>query len=148
MNIVFVIHIICTFLSISCIWLLQIVHYPLLKFIPDEAREKYHDEFKMKMTLYTLVFMTLEVFTGITTMLVFSFNVKKEGENSFLMFLISVLMLLFTHFITFRMIRPMLKKLSTKYSDKLMKELLGWNWVRTSLWTIRGIIILITLFAK
>jgi hypothetical protein len=144
MKVVFVVHMLSTFFSFGVVLFLQALHLPLLRYIGPYQYPVYFEKQKMKLTLLTFPIYSLEVFTAIILMITFfgkGVAMTAAKENSFFIYLTTVIILLLIHLITFYFIKPFLKKLVTNWDEKTLKELWLWNLARTFLWLARLLIL-------
>lgn len=144
-NVVFITHFIVTFFSLAVAIVLQVVHFPLLRYIGPYQYPVYYKQQKMKLTLLTFPIYSLEGFTAVLLTVSF-FSIGKltpERQNSFFVYLSSVIVLLIIHLITFYAIKPLLKKLLNVWEERVLKELKMWNLIRTLLWLTRAIILIV-----
>lgn len=145
MKIIFVIHILTTFFSFGIALFLQALHFPLIKYIGPYQYPVYFEKQKMKLTLLTFPVYSLEIFTSVVLMLTFftTGEMTEAKQNSFFVYLSTIIILLLIHLITFYFIKPNLKKLVNKWEEKVLKELVAWNFGRTLLWLVRIIILMV-----
>ncbi len=147
MAIVFILHILSTFFSFAIALFLQTLHFPLLRYIGPYQYPVYYEKQKMKLTLLTFPAYSLEVFSSIFLMIRF-FTIGGEmteaKQNSFFLYLGTIILLLLIHLITFYFIKPGLKKLLKTWDEKTLNELKLWNLARTLFWLLR-LVILFTL---
>lgn len=144
-NVIFITHFIATFFSLAITIVLQVVHFPLLRYIGPYQYPVYYKQQKMKLTLLTFPVFSMEGFTAIILTVTF-FAIGKmtpERQTSFFIYLTTVIGLLIIHLITFYAIKPLLKKLLNTWQEKVLNELKLWNLVRTLLWLARAIILIV-----
>lgn len=146
MNLIFLVHILSTFFSFGIAFFLQALHFPLLRYIGPYQYPIYYEKQKMKLILLTFPVNTLEVFTAIILMVRF-FAIGGEmtaaKQNSFFIYLSTIIILMLIHLITFYFIKPLLKKLLKNWEEKVLKELKLWNLVRVVFWLARIVILLV-----
>ena len=125
-------HLTSTSIMVGVIWVIQLVHYPSFKYVNESDYiifQKYH----MSNISY-IVFPIM--FTELTTAILIFFS----GEKSFF-FMLSLICLFLIWVITgvlFTKFHNILQKgKDLKMIDKMIKA----NWMRTSLWTLRLIMI-------
>lgn len=129
------IHLFASLFMTGIIWYVQVVHYPYLIFTTkDSAREA--AEFHQRRTGYVVMpIMFLELGTGIfllssTWMMLFS---RLLWLNLFL--------LLAIWGVTFLKFMPLHKAMLNQFDSSLIRSLVTVNWVRTTLWTVRAVIL-------
>lgn len=145
MEFIFLVHILATFFSFSLALFLQAVQLPLIRYIGPYQYPIYYEKQKMKLTLITFPIYTLEGFTAIVLMITFfaKGDMSEARQNSFFIYLSTLILILLIHLITFYFIKPLLKKLLKTWEEKVLKELMWWNLGRTLLWLGRVIILLV-----
>lgn len=145
MKIIFILHVLATFFAFGIALYQQIVHFPLLRYIGPYQYPVYYEKQKMQLTILTFPVYSLEVFTSIVLMVTFfaGGEMTPEKQNSFFTYLVSIILLLFIHLVTFYFIKTSLKKLVTNWQEKTLKELRMYNLVRLGLWLGRLIILII-----
>ena len=131
MDLAFKLHIISTCALIGLIWIVQIVHYPAFYFVEDKRFVEFESFHKKSITTIVLPLMVTELVTGLV-LLYFNRGVI-HGINS----LSIILIWLSTFFISV----PLHDKLSQTKSREDISNLVSTNWIRTSLWSIRGVFI-------
>jgi hypothetical protein len=145
MKIIFVLHMLSTFFSFGIALFQQAVHFPLLRYIGPYQYPIYYEKQQMKLALLTFPVYSLEVFTSIVLMVTFfsgGGEMTAAKENSFFTYLSTIILLLLIHLITFYFIKPILKKLTTKWEEKTLKELLMYNMARLVGWAARLFILI------
>lgn len=145
MKIIFILHVLATFFAFGIALYQQIVHFPLLRYIGPYQYPVYYEKQKMQLTILTFPVYSLEVFTSIVLMVTFfaGGEMTPEKQNSFFTYLVSIILLLLIHLVTFYFIKTSLKKLVTDWQEKTLKELRMYNLVRLGLWLGRLIILII-----
>jgi len=143
MQLIFLVHILSTFLSFTISLYLQLIHFPLLRYIGPYQYPVYFQKQKQRLTIVTFPVFTLEIFTSIFLMVAFfgGGKITEAKQNSFFIYLSSIILLLFIHLLTFYVIKPWLKKLLTAWDDKILNQLKLGNLVRTLMWLVRIIIL-------
>ncbi len=133
------IHAWSTFAMTGLIWFVQIVHYPLM-----EAYERRwfseHARRHARLTGYVAIpIMTLELFTGIYLLAtLLKVNLVTLGLMLIVLIWIS----------TFAVQVPLHAKLQSKYDPGTLRQLIFSNWVRTWLWTLRSVFLLVFLISS
>ena len=142
-QLIFVIHILATFFSFGICLVLQALHFPMLRYIGPYQYPIYYEKQKMKLSVLTFPVFSLEVFTSVIVMITFfaKGEMTEAKQNSFFVYLSTIIILLLIHLITFYFIKPSLRKLLKTWDEKTLKELKGWNLGRTLLWLARIIIL-------
>ena len=124
------INIITTCVLIGVIWVIQLVHYPSFAFVDSSKFSAFHQHHSTSISYIVLPLMSIELGLAIY------FCWQNGGEFSFLLPLILVgLIWLSTFFIQV----PLHQKLGKKMNLNQIHQLVQTNWIRTILWTIKGI---------
>jgi hypothetical protein len=129
-------HLFTTIYMTGIIWLVQIIHYPLFKFVGRDQWSTYHQE-HIKLT--SIVIAGPMIVELISYFLVL-YLIPVYRENSF--FLISGLLLLLIWGTTFFVSVPLHNTLANGFIEKPWSLLVTTNWIRTISWTARAILIL------
>lgn len=146
----FFINLIVTLILIGVVWYMQVVHLPLLKYAPENDRDKFAQLLKERLVLITFPLMTLEGLTSLMVVLNFV-RVPMEtaaARTSYTIYGIAFILMLINAIITFQTLRPLRNKFLKKYNEKSARNWENWNWVRTVIWTSRAILLLATLFIR
>ncbi|MEM7008850.1 MAG: hypothetical protein AAF462_06910 [Thermodesulfobacteriota bacterium] len=123
------------------IWMVQIVHYPLFKYVGNEQFLEYERKHSKLITFIVGPVMSLELLTGIV-ILSSSFLSNTDYNIYLISFGLLVLIWLSTAFVQVRHH----KQLSTEFSTQVVDKLVGYNWIRTICWTIRAILLAFILY--
>ena len=116
---------------IGLIWFVQIVHYPLMGYVPKDAFVAYEHRHTHLTSFVTAPIMILELGTAI--LLVWQMDQLPWfwwGN------LVAVLLLWAS---TFFIQVPLHAKLSSNYDITVIRQLVRSNWIRTVLWTAKGL---------
>lgn len=134
-NLVLLIHTLSTWAMVGLIWTIQLVHYPGFFFI-DPARSLEFAQFhQSRISLIVLPLMLTELMTGLMLMGSLKGSVLTQP------ILISMIMLAVIWATTFLISVPCHQKLSAGFDDSAARLLVNSNWIRTLLWTLRGLIV-------
>ncbi len=147
-SIIFIIHALVSIIITAIMWYIQVVHYPMLRFVEADHFEHYNRELKMKNTLLFFPLFSLEIFTSVALLLSFTMvsDFTTSVQNQFFLVGFSLILLFVLHLINFQLIRPLLSSLQTDTNGKKHQQLLRMQWIRTLGWTIRMIILLSMIF--
>lgn len=121
-----------TFTLIGLIWTIQLVHYPAFKYIDKEkfiAFEKMHTS---KISLLVAPLMVLEL-------MIACIHLYEKPAQPYAM--ISLFLVLLIWISTFTLSVPCHSMLKNGKDEKIIHKLILTNWVRTILWTFKGILI-------
>ena len=130
---IILLHSLTTFILLGLIIVIQVVHYPIFKYInADESKEafKFHQQ---RISLIVAPLMLFELFSGIY--LAYSmWNVFRYIQilNLILIFII------WMH--TFLFMVPLHNHLEKNFSQDLVLRLVKQNWIRTFAWAIKSLL--------
>lgn len=128
-----------TLLMAGVIWFVQIVHYPLFERVGELGFSLYEEEHKKLTTIVVAPLMLMELFSSIVLVcLSTSFLVKTLAVIGLTLV---ILLWLSTAFIQV----PLHNKLSSSYSSSLVNGLVQSNWIRTVIWSVRSIVVILTI---
>jgi len=133
-NLILIIHSALTYIMVGVIWFVQIVHYPLYKKIKEGFAE-YEKQHMRRSAFLIGPVMTVEAATSL-----FLIGLAQEP-------ILARLAALNIIFLTISWITTLLfqvaqhQKLALRFSSHVHNMLLGTNWIRVTLWTLRGIIL-------
>ena len=129
------IHLISTSLMVGIIWVIQVVHYPSFHFIGNSryiSFQKFHME---RISYIVIPIMLVESISG--------FLLIYDELNPIL--LISMVLLLSIWMLTVFFFALVHQKLVSGYQVGMVAKLVKINWVRTLLWTLRLLLLIIYL---
>lgn len=133
MNSLLLFHAATTFALVGLIWTIQLVHYPLLAQVGRENFPEYHARHCRQITPLVAPLMLAE---GATAGLLVVWGARDPWLlGSFLFIALSWLS-------TWRLQIPLHAHLARGFDAAAQHRLVATNWVRTSAWTVRGIILL------
>lgn len=131
-------HLVFSALMTGIIWLVQLVHYPSFQFIDPGQFKKFHQMHSRKITWIVAPVMLLELVTAI--LLFWDTQMPSTVITANLVLL--VLTFVATAFLSV----PIHNQLAQKgYDSRLIKKLTLTNWPRTFFWTLRLIVLLISI---
>lgn len=133
MNWIFIIHLFFTLYMTGVIWFVQVVHYPLMGKIGNEAFEEYEKQHQKRTFLIVGIQMIIELFTGLLLLWQQSYNPLQWWNVGLL-----VIIWISTFFIQ----SPLHGKLGNEYRVAWQQKLVNTNWIRTVAWTLRSLILL------
>jgi hypothetical protein len=128
-------HIATTLLMVGLIWLVQIVHYPLFARVGDSSFSDYHKHHTYRITLIVAPLMVLELVTG----LLLWFKMPLHPVWLFN----TIAMAVIWGSTTFWQV-PLHKQLpQTDGAARLalIRQLVASNWLRTIIWSFRGLLL-------
>jgi hypothetical protein len=124
-------HIFSVYFMTGVIWIIQVVHYPLMSKVHPDFFAEFHLEHSNKITYVVGPTMILQLATSFW---VSQFNYLWLGlslANFALTFLVSV---------------PIHNKLATTWNPELHKKLVFTNWPRTLLWSAHSLLLYFVFF--
>ena len=131
--ILLLIHLISTSLMVGIIWVIQVVHYPSFHFI-GSSRYISFQKFHMERISYIVIpVMLVESISG--------FLLIYDELNPIL--LISMVLLLSIWMLTAFFFASVHKNLVSGYEEETVRKLVKINWIRTALWTLRLVLLII-----
>lgn len=128
----FKIHLLFSLYMLGLIWFVQIVHYPLFAKIKAENFVGYEQQHTHKTSFITAPPMLVELATAIL-LLYLNFGDLLHWINT-----IGVIGLWAS---TFFIQVPLHQKLSQNHDTKAIQKLVRSNWIRTIIWTLRGLLL-------
>lgn len=137
MSFLLLIHAFATFFMTGLIWVIQFVHYPSFRFYDPQNFSKNHKFHSTRITFIVLPIMFLELVTG--------FAIVNLSYFDFDLFNFSLFCLILIWISTFLVQIPIHQKLSHQFDENMIIKLIHSNWIRTILWSIRSLIIIIEL---
>ncbi len=115
---------------VGIIWFVQLNHYPMFHLVKDNFQAFEADH--VRRTFYVIMpLMLLEMITAV--MMIF----YKPTPGWWINIGILALIWLSTFFIQV----PLHNQLSGKYNAEVIDRLVSTNWIRTALWTIKGLLV-------
>lgn len=127
------IQLVVTWVVVGIMWFLQVVHYPLYRKI-TEGFVEYERAHIRRAALLIGPIMLIEVITAILLIGASTEGTltKLAGANLILLILIWLSTFLFQ--------LNQHQKLSVRFSLKIVQRLIRCNWIRTLLWTLKGLV--------
>lgn len=114
------------------IWLIQLVHYPSFKKIDPKKFQEFHSFHSKKITPLVFPLMSIE--------LLFSVYFSWLTRDSF--WLVQFLLVLLIWGATIFVSVPIHNKLS-EYNESKIDQLVTTNWIRTILWSLKSLLVII-----
>lgn len=135
MHYIFLAQLFTTIFMTGLIWMVQVVHYPLMDGVGESLFTTYESRHTQTITWIVMPIMLLELGTAIALIL----NPSGYTIN----WLVTALILLVLIWISTAFLQvPMHQKLSAAFDAKAHQSLVQTNWIRTILWTLRSMILL------
>ena len=130
LSLLIVVHAASTWFMTGLIWFVQVVHYPLFALVGEKSFTRYEKAHARQTTWVVLPVMTLELASSVWLW-------QKLGSFPTLLGLILVVLIWLS---TFLIQTPIHARLSSGFQSRLWESLVKGNWVRTALWSTRGIL--------
>jgi hypothetical protein len=135
-KIIFVLHIVATFLLTGMIWIIQIVQYPFFSYVGTEDWKKYHDNYRFWITPIVAPAMIIEFLTA--GLLLFYPFVKIDEKFIWTGLILVLIIWASTFFIQV----PLHERLAVKFNENIHKLLVQTNWIRTLAWSLRSLLMI------
>ncbi len=136
MKAVLLVHVAATWSMVGVIWFVQLVHYPLFRAVGRSEFVVYEDQHTRRTGWLVGVLMPIEALTGLALVI-------DPTSSSGLGPLIGLLLIGAIWATTLAVQVPLHRSLSRGYDDALLMRLVRSNWIRTGLWSARGLLVLV-----
>jgi uncharacterized membrane protein len=130
-----------TFFMTGLIWLVQVVHYPLMADVGTDLFVEYEAKHTRTITFVVMPMMLVELGTAVSLLLL-----PSGFPRHWLIVAFGLLLLIWAS--TFFLQVPLHGVLSQKFDAISHQKLVNTNWVRTVLWSARSGIWLVLLYPK
>lgn len=134
-----IIHSASTLIMVGAIWYVQIVHYPQFRLIPAELFIAYEKCHQRGIIVTVVPWMAIELVSGLLLLI-------WPGLFGFLPAVVGALLLAGIWVHTFGFQLPRHRILEKGLRPEILEKLIQSNWIRTILWTVRGLVICYVLF--
>ena len=121
---------------VGLIWLIQIVHYPLFKYVGKNDFQTYHNEHSVIITPLVGTVMIIELISSILLV------VFPQKNVSITVPIIGVILVFIIWASTAFLQIPQHNALANAYELKAHNLLVQTNWIRTIAWSMRGFLLL------
>ena len=126
-----ILHALATWAMFGLIWMVQLVHYPSFLQIDRERFRSFAKFHVDRISFIVVPLMFLELFTGVGLCLI------PGVESNRIWFVIGFILIVILWLVTALTSVPLHRRLLQGVDEGSIRRLIAWNWVRTSLWTIR-----------
>ena len=133
MSSIFIINLVISFIATGLIWTIQLVHYPSMKFIPEEKFTAYHNFHSQRISILAIPIMLIELFTSLELF-------YQNGSSYNHIFTINLILVISIWISTFLIQVPMHNTLSSAKNARVLNNLILSNWIRTILWTAKSLL--------
>lgn len=134
-QLILIIHFAATWFMVGVIWLVQLGQYPLFAYVDPHSFSRYYSRYSKSICYVVLVPMLVEFITAALIVKLYA------GSAQSLLSMIGLGFVILIWFSTFLIQVPQHQKLKKCFDADTQKRLVVTNWVRTGLWTLRGILI-------
>ena len=138
MSSIFIINLVISLIATGLIWTIQRVHYPSMKFIPEEKFTAYHTFHSQRISILAIPIMLIELFTSLGLF-------YQNGSSYNHIFTINLILVISIWISTFLIQVPMHNTLSCAKNARVLNHLILSNWIRTILWTARSLLMVLYL---
>lgn len=122
-----------TWILIGLIWTIQLVHYPSFRDIAEDRFVEFEKKHTRSISILVVPLMLLELVISIAFMVLMPQNLKS---------IFVLLVVLGIWLSTFLLSVPCHQKLIKAKDTEVIERLIGTNWIRTILWSIKGFLVL------
>jgi hypothetical protein len=127
-----IIHSFATFVMVGVIWLVQLVHYPLMSFVDESRFSDFEQMHRAKIFWIVAPAMFIEGMTGLWL----AISVPRGGR--LVLARIGLLLIAVIWLSTVLIQIPLHEALQTKFLQSDLDRLVATNWLRTIAWSLRG----------
>ncbi|KAA1258715.1 hypothetical protein LF1_12380 [Rubripirellula obstinata] len=132
-NTVFLVNLLATWYMVGLIWMVQIVHYNLMDRVGPEQFVRYETDHGRLITPIVAIPMLVEILSAAGLVLLSPAGFPRWAAWIGLALVVAIWMS--TAFLQI----PYHNQLLKGFSDAAYRGLVGTNWIRTILWTVRGL---------
>ena len=129
-------HLAVTLFLVGLIWMVQVVHYPLFAKVGGEQFHNYWRLHTQRITWIVAPTMLTEVGTAVALLFV------RPAGLSLTVLVISFGLIVLIWLSTWLVQIPCHERLGRQFDPTTLRQLLLTNWIRTTAWTLRGILVL------
>ena len=133
---VFLIHLAATWALVGLIWFVQIVHYPLFGYVGGSDFPDYEAQHTRRTGWLVGVLMPLEAVTGV------SLVIATPADSAAIWPVVGLVLIAALWLTTLTVHVPMHRRLASGFATDLGNRLVVTNWIRTLLWSARGVLVL------
>ena len=125
-------HALSCFFMTGLIWLIQLVHYPSFQYVNPLQFIEFNHFHQKSISFIVTPIMFIELLTGLSLLFLFP-----QTSIFLMLFCLLVPIWIFTLFLSVPLHRTLLKG----YNSNAIRQLVLTNWLRTSLWSFRSLLI-------
>lgn len=130
-------HFAVTFYLVGLIWIVQIIHYPLMKYVEPSRFVAFEKEHCQRIAPVVAPAMLLE--GALSFLVCYQVFSEQTGVGAEVAAVIGLLLLGCIWFSTFAVQVPIHNRLAEGLNIDLIAKLVRTNWIRTAAWTLRGL---------
>ena len=134
-------HVALTWAMVGFAWTIQLVQYPMMALVPPEAFPAFESVHQRRVVRVLAVFGVAEVVTA-------GWLFLAPGTLPRAALLVAGMVLAVIWIATGAYFAPLHGRLALGFDAALHKRLVITNWIRTVLWTLRGVMVLALLVAR
>ncbi len=127
---IYEIHKMSTYLMVGLIWIVQLVHYPAFHFIEDKSFTVFESFHQKRISFIVFPFMLMELVSGLVIL---------AYQNYSFISIVNLSSVVLIWLCTILISMPLHKKLSCGKDLNIIKKLIKTNWLRTFVWSFRGV---------
>lgn len=131
MTFLWILHFACVGWMAGLIWLVQLVHYPLMKFVDCEKFVEFHRAHSALISFIVVPVMSLQLLSAVGLVLWLETESLLPREIAWICLLLSVLVFIATAIFSV----PQHVVLGRGFSARAHSRLVQTNWVRTIIWS-------------
>ena len=125
-------HLAATLYLTGLIWVIQVVHYPLMDRVPGDGFIAFHTEHARRIGVVVIVPMLVELITALALLVI-----RPPGVPVALL-VAGVVLVGAAWLSTFALQVPLHRRLSEGFDPAAHRALVRGNWIRTAAWTLRA----------
>ncbi len=128
MSLLIIVHCACVFYMTGVIWLVQLVHYPLMRFVPVDQFVEFHAQHSSLITFVVGPVMLAQLATCLFL----------PGKWLWLCGFLSLAVFAATFFVSV----PFHNSLTNGFNADVHQALVRTNWIRTALWSAHSLVLI------
>ena len=141
MTYIFLIHVLATSVMLGIIWIIQLVHYPSFRFVDTSNYRSFQNFHIKRISIIVVPVMIIEALSGLIYLIYFIKNIE-------VFFLVSMMLLIVIWLVTGFIFSGLHQNLLIGYNRLTINKLVSLNWIRTLLWSLRFILLIISIIIK
>ena len=114
------------------IWVIQVVHYPLMNRVPGDGFAAFHAAHARRISVVVVVPMLVELTSAVALVVI------RPPGVSFALLVVGVVLVGVVWLSTFALQVPLHRRLSEGFDPAAHRALVRGNWIRTAAWTLRS----------